>query len=86
MDFVRSYFLQNPYFSSLRSQIEGYNHLLIFRNFSILPSVIWASPFTKIQENFLPFCFFTYTSEIFSILPLLLEPTLLLEPPLVLEN
>ena len=51
------------------SQIEGYTRLLIFRKFSILPAVIWASPFINIQENFQPFCFFTYKNEIFSILP-----------------
>ena len=45
---------------TLRSQIEGYTRLLIFRKFSILPAVIWASPFIDIQENFQLFCFFTY--------------------------
>ena len=57
--------------------MEGYTRLLIFRKFSILRAVIWASPFIYIQENFQPFVF-TYTNEIFSILPLLLEPTRLL--------
>ena len=61
---------------TLRSQIEGYTRLLIFRKFSILPALIWASPF--IQENFQPFCFFTYTNEIFPSSLLLLEPTCLL--------
>ena len=54
---------------TFRSQIEGYTCLLILRKFSTLPAVIWASPFINIQENFQPFCFFTYTNEIFSILP-----------------
>ena len=83
---------------TLRSQIEGYTRLLIFRKFSILPAVIWASPFINIQENFQPFCFFTYTNEIFSILPAVIrasplikfgqkfQSTLLLEPPLVLDT
>ena len=83
---------------TLKSQIEGYTHLLIFRKFSILPAVIWASPFINIQENFQPFCFFTYTNEIFSILPVVIraypliqfgqkfQSTPLLEPPLVLET
>ena len=79
---------------TLRSQIEGYTRLLIFRKFSILSAVIWASPFINIQESFQPFCFFTYTIEIFSILPAVIraypliksgqkfQSTLLLEPPL----
>ena len=85
---------------TLRSQIEGYTRLLIFRKFSILPAVIWASPFINFQENFQPPCFFTYTNEIFSTLPAVIrayplikfeekfQPTLLvlLEPPLVLET
>ena len=54
---------------TLRSQIEGYARFLIFRKFFILPTVIWPSPFINIQENFKPFCFFTYRNEIFSILP-----------------
>ena len=79
--------------------VEGYTRLLIFRKFSILPTVIWASPFINIQENFKPFCFFTYTNEFFfSILPAVIrayplinsgqkfQSTLLLEPPLVLET
>ena len=63
---------------TVRSQIEGYIRLLIFRKFSILPAVIWASPFINIQENFQPFCFFTYTNDFFPSSPLLLEPTCLL--------
>ena len=55
--------------STLRSQIEGYTRLLIFRKFSILPAVIRASPFIIIQKKFQPFCYFTYTNEIVSILP-----------------
>ena len=49
---------------TLRSQIEGYTLLLIFRKFSSLPAVIWVSPFIKFQENFQP--------------PLLLKPPRLL--------
>ena len=83
---------------TLKSQIEGYTHLLIFRKFSILPTVIWAYPFINFQENFQPPCFFTYTNEIFSTLPAVIrayplikfeekfQSTLLLEPPLVLET
>ena len=48
------------YTNTHRSQIEGYTRLLIFRKLSILPAVIWASPFINIQEKFQPFCFFTY--------------------------
>ena len=78
--------------------MEGFVHLLFFRKFSILPAVIWASPFINFQENFQPPCFFTYTNEIFSILPAVIRayllikieekfwPTLLLEPPLILET
>ena len=40
------------YFHTLWSQIKGYTRLLIFRKFSILPAVIWASPFINFQENF----------------------------------
>ena len=80
------------------SQIEGYTRLLIFSNFSILPAVIWASPFINFQENFQLRCFFTYTNEKFPTLPAVIranplikfeekfQPTLLLEPPLVLET
>ena len=83
---------------TLRSQIEGYTRLLIFRIFSILPAVIWAYSFNNFQQNFQPICFFTYTNEIFSILPAVIrayplikfeekfQPTLLIEPPLVLET
>ena len=83
---------------TLKSQIEGYTHLLIFRKFSILHAVIWTSPFIDIQENFQPFCFFTYTNEIFSILHVVIrayplikfekkfQPSYFLEPPLVLET
>ena len=83
---------------TLRSQIEGYTLLLIFRKFSILPAVIWASPFINIQENFQYFCLFTYTNEKCSTLPAVIrayplikfgqkfQSTLLLEPPLVLET
>ena len=53
----------------LRSQIEGYTCLLIFRKFSTLPAVIWASPFINFQENFQPPCFFTYINEKISSLP-----------------
>ena len=58
---------------TLRSQIEGYTRLLIFRKFSTPPAVIWASPFINIQENFQPFWFFTYTNEFFSTLPLVIR-------------
>ena len=54
---------------TLRSQIDGYTRLLIFRKFSTLPAVIWASPFINFQENFQPPCFFTYTNEKISTLP-----------------
>ena len=83
---------------TLRSQIEGYTRLLIFRKFFTLPAVIWVSPFINFQENFQPPCFFTYTNEKFSTLPAVIrayplikfeekfQPPLLLEPPLVLET
>ena len=83
---------------TLRSQIEGYTRLLIFKKFSPLPAVIWASPFINFQDNFQPPCFFTYTNEKFSTLPAVIrasllikfeekfQPPLLLEPPLVLET
>ena len=92
------FFVLNPLYTTLRSQIEGYTRLLIFRKFSTLPAVIWASPLINFQENFQPSCFFTYTSEKFSTLPAVIwasplikfeerfQPTLLLEPPLVLET
>ena len=48
---------------TLRSQIEGYTRLLIFKNFSTLPRVIWASPFINFQENFWPPCFLTCTNK-----------------------
>ena len=85
-------------YGTLRSQIEGYTRLLIFKKFSPLPAVIWASPFINFQENFQPPCFFTYTNEKISSLPAIIrayplikfeekfQPTLLLEPPLVLET
>ena len=38
-----------PTLNLYRSQIEGYSRLSIFRKFSILPAVIWASPFIKGQ-------------------------------------
>ena len=50
---------------TLRSQIEGYTSLLIFRKCSTLPAVIRASPLIKFEEKFQP--------------PLLLEPPLVLE-------
>ena len=83
---------------TLRSQIEGYTRLLIFRKFSTLPAVIWASPFINFQENFQPPCFFTYTNEKNSTLPTVIrayplirfeekfQSPLLLEHPLVLET
>ena len=37
---------------TLRSQIEGYTCLLIFRNISILPAVIWAYPFINLLRKF----------------------------------
>ena len=89
---------QSQQSSFLVSPIEGYTRLLIFRKFSTLPTVIWASPFINFQENFQPPCFFTYTNDKFSTLsaviwayPLIkfeekFQPTLLLEPPLVLET
>ena len=39
---------------TLRSQIEEYTRILIFRNFSSLSAVIWVYPFIKFQENFQP--------------------------------
>ena len=89
-----------PLLATFRSQVEGYTRLFLFRKFSTLPAVIWASPFINFQENFQPPCFFnffTYTNEKFSSLPadikayLIIkfeekfQPTLLLEPPYVLE-
>ena len=59
---------------TLRSQIEGYTRLLIFRKFSTLPAVIWAYSFLDIQENFQPLCFFTFTNDFFPPYSLLLEP------------
>ena len=58
---------------------------------------IWASRFIDFQEHFQPSCFFTWTNEKFSALPAVrayliirfeekFEPTILLEPPLVLET
>ena len=85
--------------TTLRSQIEGYTRLLIFRKFYILPAVIWVSLFLNIQINFSLFVFSPkYTNEIFFILPAVIrayplikfgqkfQSTLLLEPPLVLET
>ena len=43
---------ETTYVSTLRSLIEGYTCLLVFRKFSSLPAVIWASPFINFQENF----------------------------------
>ena len=63
----------NNFPSTLRSQIEGYTRLLIFRKFSTLPAVIWASPFINFQENFQPPCFFTYTNEKNSTLPVVIR-------------
>ena len=83
---------------TLWSQIEEYTRLLILRKFSILPAVIWAPPFINFQENVQPPCCFTYTNEIFPTLPGVIrddwliefeekfQPTLLLEPSLVLET
>ena len=65
--------------STLRSQIEGYTRLLIFRKFSTLPAVIWASPFINFQENFQPPCFFTYTNEKFSTLPAVIRASPLIK-------
>ena len=61
------------HFSTLKSQIEGYTRLFIFRKFSILPAVTWAYPLINFQENFQPPCFFTYTDEKKSILPVLIS-------------
>ena len=72
---AREYFQSNLCrfaIGTLRSQIEGYTRLSIFRKFTILPAFIWAFPFINIQENFQSFCFFTYTI-FFSSSPLLLE-------------
>ena len=66
----------------------------------ILQKIVAFSKYMNfnIQENFQPFCFFTYSNEIFSILPAVIraypliklglkfQSTLLLEPPLVLET
>ena len=64
---------------TLRSQIEGYTGLLIFRKFSTLPAVIWASPFINFQEIFQPPCFFTYKNEKFSTLPIRAYPLIKFE-------
>ena len=50
---------------TLRSQIEGYTRLLIFKKFSIPPAVIWAYLFINFQENYEPPYTFTYTNDIF---------------------
>ena len=63
---------------SLRSQIEGYTRLSIFRKFFILPAVILAYPFIDIQEIFSLFVFSTTQINFFPSSPLLLEPTRLL--------
>ena len=72
--------------------------LIIFRKFSTLPAVIWASPFINFQEKFQPPCFFIYINEKISTLPGIIrayplikfeekfQPTLLLEPALALET
>ena len=62
--------------------------LLIFKKFATLPADIWASPFIYFQENFQPPCFFTYLDEKLDPTRLLnlKKPTLLLEPPLLLET
>jgi hypothetical protein len=84
--------------NTIRSQIEGYTRLLIFRKFSTLPAVTWASPFINFQENVQTSCFFSYKKKKISTLPAVIraytlikfeekfQPTLLLEPPLVLET
>ena len=64
--------------NTLRSQIEGYTRLLIFRKFSTLPAVIWASPFINFQENFQSPCFSPTQMKNFPPSPLLLEPPRLL--------
>ena len=53
--------------ATLRSQIEGYTCLLIFRKISILPAIIWVSPFIYIQEKFPAFLFFHLHKWIFFI-------------------
>ena len=63
---------------TLRSQIEGYTRLLIFRKFSTLPAVIWASQFINFQENFHSPCFSPTQMKNFTASPLLLESTRLL--------
>ena len=50
---------------TLKSQIEGYTHLLFFRKFFILTGVIWAYPFINFHEHFQPPLFFTYTNVFF---------------------
>ena len=87
-----------PLLATFRSQVEGYTRLFLFRKFSTLPAVIWASPFIKFQDSFQPPCFFTYTNEKFYTQPAVIrayplikfeekfQTTLLLEPPLVLET
>ena len=62
---------------TLSSQIEGYTRLLVFRKFSNLPAVIWASlliKFKKISSHFV--C--SPTKMKFFPSSLLLEPTCLL--------
>ena len=54
---------------TLRYQIDGYSRLLIFKKFSILPTVIWASLFINTQENSQTFGFFTNPNDFFSFLP-----------------
>ena len=49
--------------NTLRSQIEGYTHLLIFKKFSTLPAGILAHPNIDFQEKFQRPCFFNYTNE-----------------------
>ena len=62
-------------FLTLRSQIEGCTRLSIFRKFSTLPAVIWASSFINFQEDFQLSCFSPTQMKKFPPSPLLLEPT-----------
>ena len=85
---------KNPTYTHLLGTIL----LLIFKKISTLPTVIWASPFINFQKKIPASLFLTYTNEKISTLPAVIrasplikfeekvQPTLLLEPPLVLET
>ena len=60
--------------ATLGFQIKGYTHSLIFKKLSILPDVIWASPFIDIEEILQSF-FSPTQMKFFPSSPLSLEPT-----------